>query len=401
MDTMVSGRYTGPDMSCDHPPELRWLAERLAAAGYSADALCRRFGIRFPDDIGLLNHAPSVERLLGDRSPAATLMRLFFLEAQDERHAVDAALEAGACARMTAIGLLRQRDNYVSSRLRIEAVGSQYFLADRRFHRLDPAALRLGGRDPVYPPSSDSLLLRQVLALDGRRSVLDLCTGSGVQALALAGQAERLVCVDLNPRAAAMARLNARLNGVEVDVRIGDLYAPLRGEQFDVIIANPPFVSSPYDRGPAYHAGGASGDRILRRVIGGWARYLAGDGRAFAIAHAGLRRGQTLETMARRWFAGFPGRALVLVLESGGPIDLAAAQAQFALARGTRAYAAEVRRWVEYLDRHRIESIVAFLVVAQRGHRQSVEVVDGTPRILPLPLSKAPPERVVDWLAGG
>jgi carbamoyltransferase len=398
MDTLGPRRYIGA-MPRDCSPDLRWLSERLGAAGYSAEAVRQTFGIRYPDDIGALNHAPAVERVRGNRSPVAAVTRLFFLETDEPRRAVDASLGRGACERLVEIGLLRRRDDLVSARLRIEAVDTQYFLADRRFHGVDRAALRLGGGDPVYPPSSDSLLLREVLAAVGRPAVLDLCTGSGVQALALAAQAERLVAVDLNPRAAALARLNAQLNGVEdFDVRCGDLYAPLRGEQFDVIVANPPFVTSPYSSGPAYHAGGASGDRILRRVIQGWKRHLRQGGRAFAISHVGLRRGETMEAVAQRWLDGFPGRALVLTLESGGPVDLAAAQAQFALEKGTRAYAAEVRRWVEYLQRHRIESVVAFLVVAERNDRRGVEVVDGSLRILPIPLSPPSTQRIADWL---
>ena len=50
-----------------------------------------------------------------------------------------------------------------AARLRIDPVGEQYFLGDRRFRRFDRTALRLGGRDPVYPPSSDSLMLRDAV----------------------------------------------------------------------------------------------------------------------------------------------------------------------------------------------------------------------------------------------
>ncbi|HVM94756.1 MAG TPA: methyltransferase [Candidatus Acidoferrales bacterium] len=400
MDIHNDHGYTAADMSPHGSVDLRWLAERLNVVGYTAESVSQRLGIRHPDDVGALNHAPKMELLRGDRAPLSTLIRLLFLESEETGSAVDAALGAGACKRLATSSLLRRRGTKVCVRLRLETVGDQYFLADRRFRRVDRMALRLGGRDPVYPPSSDSLLLREIVAAHEKPSVLDLCCGSGVQGLALAQRASRVVAVDLNPRAAAVTRLNAQLNGIDqIEVHVGDLFKPLRGRQFDVIIANPPFVSSPYEHGPGYHAGGATGDRVLRRVVRGYTKHLSPGGHAFAISHVGLRRGEALYEVAQNWFADFPGRVLILTLESGSPIDLAAAQAQFAFERGARAYAAEVRRWVDYLRRHRIDSIVAFLLVAQRNGRPHVEVVDGSPRILPLPLSPAPAQRVADWLA--
>lgn len=87
-------------------------------------------------------------------------------------------------------------------------------------------------------------------------TVLDLGTGSGVGAVfaarwvtqgtaAAQGSAGRVVAVDVNPAAVRCARINALLNGVEdwVDVREGDLFAPVGGERFDVVLFNPPYIS--------------------------------------------------------------------------------------------------------------------------------------------------------------
>lgn len=74
-------------------------------------------------------------------------------------------------------------------------------------------------------------------------SVLDLGTGSGIGAMTAARRAARVVAVDINPEAVRCARINAQLNDVEdqVEVRQGDLFEPVRGETFDVILFNPPF----------------------------------------------------------------------------------------------------------------------------------------------------------------
>jgi HemK-related putative methylase len=74
--------------------------------------------------------------------------------------------------------------------------------------------------------------------------VLDMGTGSGVCAVFAAKHAARVVAVDINPAAVRCARINALLNGMEgkIDARQGDLFAPVRGAQFDFILFNPPFL---------------------------------------------------------------------------------------------------------------------------------------------------------------
>jgi HemK-related putative methylase len=74
--------------------------------------------------------------------------------------------------------------------------------------------------------------------------VLDMGTGSGVCAVAAAKHACCVVAVDINPAAVRCARINALLNGLEdrIDVRAGDLFAPLNGRRFDVVLFNPPFI---------------------------------------------------------------------------------------------------------------------------------------------------------------
>jgi len=79
--------------------------------------------------------------------------------------------------------------------------------------------------------------------LPPRASVLDLCTGSGVLAVAAALRGAREVtAVDLSRRAVMTARLNARLNGVRVRACRGDLFAPVGRAKFDAIVSNPPYV---------------------------------------------------------------------------------------------------------------------------------------------------------------
>jgi release factor glutamine methyltransferase len=74
--------------------------------------------------------------------------------------------------------------------------------------------------------------------------VLDMGSGSGVCAVFAARHARRVVAVDINPAAVRCTKINALLNGEEraIDVRHGDLFAPVHGQQFDLILFNPPFL---------------------------------------------------------------------------------------------------------------------------------------------------------------
>jgi release factor glutamine methyltransferase len=74
--------------------------------------------------------------------------------------------------------------------------------------------------------------------------VLDMGTGSGICAIFAARIARRVVAVDINPAAVRCTRVNAMLNDLEtrIDVREGDLFGPVAGERFDVVLFNPPFL---------------------------------------------------------------------------------------------------------------------------------------------------------------
>ncbi|CAN5704050.1 peptide chain release factor N(5)-glutamine methyltransferase [soil metagenome] len=78
--------------------------------------------------------------------------------------------------------------------------------------------------------------------------ILDLCTGSGALALALAKEypAAHVIATELSAEAAALARTNIERNAFagRVEVREGDLFAPVAGERFQLIVANPPYIAS-------------------------------------------------------------------------------------------------------------------------------------------------------------
>ncbi|GAC1561003.1 MAG: peptide chain release factor N(5)-glutamine methyltransferase [Polyangiales bacterium] len=109
---------------------------------------------------------------------------------------------------------------------------------------------------------------------------LDLCTGSGCVAIAMARQrpTAMVFASDVSSGALAVARDNAlRLGAYNVAFTEGDLFAPLPGERFDVITANPPYIASAElatlmpdvrDHEPRLALdGGADGLDLVRRIV--------------------------------------------------------------------------------------------------------------------------------------
>jgi len=104
----------------------------------------------------------------------------------------------------------------------------------------------------LIPRPETELLVEKALALIQTKfpgqtvRILDLCTGSGAIAISLAAHCRSAVIVatDISEQALAVARYNARQNKVWVDFRQGDLFEPVEGQKFDLIVTNPPYVST-------------------------------------------------------------------------------------------------------------------------------------------------------------
>ena len=140
-------------------------------------------------------------------------------------------------------------------------------------------------------------------------AVLDLCTGSGCLAIAIAAKcpAATIVATDVSDAALAVARQNAAKNQVagQIEFRSGDGFAALNGGpvgRFDLIVSNPPYIPSAEiatldpevrDFDPALALdGGADGLNFYRRLAAGATEFLKpggkmmlefGDGQAEAI----------------------------------------------------------------------------------------------------------------------
>jgi 16S rRNA (guanine1207-N2)-methyltransferase len=103
---------------------------------------------------------------------------------------------------------------------------------------VDAGVFAAGGLDP------GTALLIENLSVRPEDTILDLGCGWGAVGVAAARSAPqgRVVLTDVNRRAARLARQNLERNAVlNGEVRTGTFFEPVEGEQFDVIVSNPPY----------------------------------------------------------------------------------------------------------------------------------------------------------------
>src|SRR5262245_16921462 len=146
------------------------------------------------------------------------------------------------------------------------------------------------------------------------RTVLDLCTGSGCIGItcALGLPQARVTLTDVSETALAVARRNVELHRLtdRVEVRCGDLFAPVHDQRFDLIVCNPPYVDAgdlatlppEYRHEPrlALEAG-IDGLEVVRRILADAPRHLTE--RGVLVVEVGNSAGALLDAYPQLPFA--------------------------------------------------------------------------------------------------
>jgi release factor glutamine methyltransferase len=119
----------------------------------------------------------------------------------------------------------------------------QYVLGEWGFRRL---SLTVDRRALIPRPETETVVERCLALLKGVEAprVLDVGTGSGAIALAIADEhpGARVTGIDVSPEALSLARENAARTGLDVELRQVDMLAGLPGEDWHLVVSNPPYV---------------------------------------------------------------------------------------------------------------------------------------------------------------
>jgi len=183
------------------------------------------------------------------------------------------------------------------------------------------------GKGVLIPRPETELLVQEAISIlkishtlepsgkTGQLSVLDLCTGSGCIALALAREfpGAMVYGTDISKKAISYAQKNALQNGiVNAEFRTGSLFSPVKELRFDLITANPPYIQTSEISGLQREVreweplraldGGADGLEYYRRIFRSAAGHLRENGKI--VLELGF--GESVEVMELAGEAGFP-----------------------------------------------------------------------------------------------
>ncbi len=340
-----------PHLTDDDVSRLR---AGLAAAGYTVDNVRAVLGARASAALDRNETTPGRLAVQGD-SPLETLVRLWALQDAVSRRAAAAALPVEA---LVAGGILATDGDTVSARVDVrpyaDDAGDWWVVAD-----LTPGMDGERSRIPdehVLGLNAASSTLAQLTVRRPARRALDLGTGCGVQALHLARHCDEVVGTDVNPRALALASVTARLNGIEVDLRNGSLFEPVRHDVFDLIATNPPFVVSPAGT-HVYRDGGLSGDDVSRRVVVDGAARLAPGGILQSLANWMHVRGEDWAERVGEWVAATGCDAWVIQREVQDPAEYVELWLRDAGDVDRPGYRQRYESWLRWFDENDVEGV--------------------------------------------
>ncbi|BCX47710.1 methyltransferase [Haloferula helveola] len=282
--------------------------------------------------------------LLGDTLPAEDVVGLLGNEAEDIHR----------------IGLLEKSDQGVRSRFQVSPGSKGWIACDFAERQNDPSGDYVMGLGP-----STHLLACLVPPCEQGR-MLELGCGIAWLSQQFRASGADVVASDLNPRAIELARFNARLSSSEgIDFRQGDLFSAVRGEHFDRIAANLPYVQSP--GGHLIHRESAAGEEsICARALREVAEYLAPGGIAVALINWCHSDDDDWPEAPLRWSPSEGVRRWLFQTECASPADYARKWIRGDVRFDRAGEAREMRRWLDFYGEHRIRRISSGFIVLQQ-----------------------------------
>jgi methylase of polypeptide subunit release factors len=289
----------------DHLARLR---DAFAAAGYTTSGVDALLGPQASAALARQETVPA-RRATRGRSALDTLVRLFLLQLPVPEALLSAAVPLEEAV---ALGLVELSGGEARAALDVRPYGEAsepsetdpplWWVVSDLGTGLDGRA-RVLPEDHVLGVGGASTMLAQLTPRDPVTTTVDLGTGCGAQALHAARHSGRVIATDVSQRALRLAAMTAGLSQVTLDLRQGDLLAPVSGEQVELFVTNPPFVVSPAGR-PARHTYRDSGlplDEVCARLVGEAPGLLTPGGTLVMLANWVHRAGQDWRERVGGW----------------------------------------------------------------------------------------------------
>ncbi|MDN5754561.1 MAG: DUF7059 domain-containing protein [Arthrobacter sp.] len=288
------------------------LADDLTRACYHQEAVATLLGDASHEALGRDQIVPAklvVERSLGAGGAGAlpVLVGLWLLGMSFPDEALQMAFPRTGTAGLSRLQLIEPDGEgfraAVDLRPHASDVVAQTWIASDLGAHQRPGPLR---HDHVLGVGRASATLAQAVIRRPVERALELGTGSGIQLFYLLSHCRRIVATDISDRALAFARFNLLLNhrvlGVDperleerVGLRLGSLLEPVAGEEFDLVVSNPPFVITPRSASErpedryTYRDGGMPGDSLVESLVRDLPDVLAPGGTAQMLANWEIR----------------------------------------------------------------------------------------------------------------
>jgi methylase of polypeptide subunit release factors len=340
------------------------LREWLLRVPYTEAALCSRANVK---SIGMLTSVDSGRAAFAKLDTVQSLLVQLFLDGSHiSWDVVRDLLSPAELATLTDLGLIQSSFANAANCVGTIALipTESILLASDRLTKMESVGDGLPP-DLVYSPlTAESRGFVQMMPRVPCGDYLEMCAGTGVAALLAAKHfAGHAYSADITERCTRFARFNAALNGLENFTAVqGDLYEPVKGKQFDVITAHPPYVPAESTE-MIFRDGGADGEQITRGIIGGLPEYLKPGGLFYVHCMLTERSVDTIEQRLRRMLGPEEEEFDVLVFR-GGSLDAKIHQAG-QLAAGRISSAAHARQR-EYFTKVGIERFVDTHAIIQR-----------------------------------
>ncbi|WP_285245175.1 methyltransferase [Pseudarthrobacter sp. fls2-241-R2A-127] len=317
----------------DRPGLLAALAADLRGIDYTLDGVARLLG---PTASAALNRDQIIPAMLATgqavqrseaAAPLAAVVRLWLLAEPQEQGTLDAALPGIGVEGLLELGLVQPvpGTSLLTAKADLRPYGwdanpdgsggAELWVASDLAAHQQSGVLR---HDHVLGIGQASTTLVQTTIRRHTERALDLGTGCGIQAFHLLHHCQHVTATDISERALAYARFNILLNAEalsvdpgrledRVSLRLGSLLEPVAGEEFGLVVSNPPFVITPRTAGEdaadqfTYRDGGLPGDGIVAALVADLPGVLAPGGWAQMLGNWEIAAGSSWDERPKSW----------------------------------------------------------------------------------------------------